>query len=141
MSDEIRKVSCIVCPMGCAGTVALQDGAVVSTAGFTCERGKAYAKEEVAAPKRTLTTTVRVKGGVLPLVPVISTRPLPKEQLLRAARCLAQAQAAAPIAEGQVIVSDLLNLGVDIVATRAIAVAAEIERKGGIINQGRDNNM
>ena len=125
MTSEKRTVSCIVCPMGCVGEVEMRDGAVVGVTGFNCERGKNYAREEVIAPKRMLTTTVRVIGGQLALVPVVSTRSLPKEQLLRAARCLAETSVKAPVAEGQIIVANLLDLGVDIVATRAIAVAAK----------------
>ena len=125
MKQESRKISCIVCPLGCVGTVALQDGAVVSATGFTCKRGEAYARDEVTAPKRVLTSTVRVVGGVLPLAPVVSSRPLPKAKLLAAARCLATVQVDAPVQEGQVIVADLLGLGVDIVATRPIAVASQ----------------
>lgn len=103
----------------------MRDGAVVNVTGFNCERGRNYAREEVIAPKRMLTTTVRVEGGQLALAPVASSQPLPKEQLLRAARCLAETSVKAPVAEGQIIVANLLNLGVDIVATRAVAAAAE----------------
>ena len=125
MTNEKRTVSCIVCPMGCVGEVEMRDGAVVNVTGFNCERGSNYAREEVIAPKRMLTTTVRVEGGQLALVPVVSSQALPKEQLLRAARCLAEASVKAPVAEGQIIVANLLNLGVDIVATRAVAAATE----------------
>ncbi len=123
MKNEVRKISCIVCPMGCVGTVEVRGGIAVRAAGFTCKRGEAYAVDEVTAPRRVLTSTVRVVGGVLPLAPVVSSRPLPKEQLLPAARCLATMQVAAPVQEGQVVVANLLGLGVDMVATRAIAVA------------------
>ena len=123
MNRETRSVSCIVCPMGCVGEVELEDGKVVNVTGFTCERGKKYGREEVTAPKRMLTTTVRVTGGQLALVPVVSSQPLPKSDLLRAARCLAEANVPAPVEEGQVIVADLLGLGVDIIATRSIAAA------------------
>lgn len=59
------------------------------------------------------------------MVPVVSLQPLPKSDLLRAARCLAEASVSAPVEEGQVIVADLLGLGVDIIATRSIAAAKE----------------
>ena len=39
----IREMICIVCPMGCPLTVDIEDGVVVSVAGNTCPRGKAYA--------------------------------------------------------------------------------------------------
>ena len=60
---EKRELTCIGCPMGCALTVELDGGAVVSVRGNTCPRGDAYARKEVTAPTRIVTTTVRVTGG------------------------------------------------------------------------------
>lgn len=47
---EKRELICIGCPMGCALTVELDGGAVVSVRGNTCPRGDAYARKEVTAP-------------------------------------------------------------------------------------------
>ena len=65
---EKRELICIGCPMGCALTVELDGGAVVSVRGNTCPRGDAYARKEVTAPTRIVTTTVRVTGGALAAV-------------------------------------------------------------------------
>lgn len=115
-----QRISCIVCPMSCEGTVHFENGQIKEVTGFSCQRGMNYAREEVTAPKRTLTTTVRVIGGVLPLLPVISKTALPKEKVLSSAHCLSTVTVQAPIAEGDIIYHNILNLGVDIVATRAI---------------------
>ncbi|MBP2654463.1 MAG: hypothetical protein H6Q73_2032 [Firmicutes bacterium] len=116
--EEERRVSCIVCPLSCVGDVTIADGKVKTVAEFGCPRGEAYAREEVIAPKRMLTTTVRVSGGQLPLLPVISRQLLPKDKIISCARCLANVTVSAPIKEGDVILSDILKLGVDIVASR-----------------------
>ena len=63
---EKRELICIGCPMGCPLTVTLDGGAVVTVQGNTCPRGDAYARREVTAPTRIVTTTVRVTGGILP---------------------------------------------------------------------------
>ena len=63
---EKRELICIGCPMGCPLTVTLDGGAVVTVQGNTCPRGDAYARREVTAPTRIVTTTVRVTGGTLP---------------------------------------------------------------------------
>ena len=60
---EKRELICIGCPMGCPLTVTLDGGAVVTVQGNTCSRGDAYARREVTAPTRIVTTTVRVTGG------------------------------------------------------------------------------
>ena len=82
MAVETRIMNCIMCPLGCEMTVTIEDGAVTSVTGNTCPRGPKYAHDEVVAPKRMLTSTVQVKGGLLPLLPVVSKTTLPKERIL-----------------------------------------------------------
>ena len=57
---EKRELTCIGCPMGCPLTVELENGAVTAVYGNTCPRGDAYARKEVTAPTRIVTTTVQV---------------------------------------------------------------------------------
>jgi CxxC motif-containing protein len=121
MSMSEQRLSCIVCPMSCEGKVILESGQIKEIVGFTCQRGINYARTEVTAPQRMLTTTVRITGGTLPLLPVISKTALPKDKIISCARCLSTVTVAAPVQEGEVIYPNVLNLGVDMVATRAIA--------------------
>ena len=118
MSETKRALNCIVCPMSCSGTVTMEDGKITNLEGFTCPRGKAYAQEELTAPKRMLTTTVRVEGGALALLPVMSKASLPKGKIMDCAACLRSVKLQAPVTEGQVVMADILGLGVDVVATR-----------------------
>ena len=80
-------------------TVTIEDGAVTSVTGNTCPRGPKYAHDEVVAPKRMLTSTVQVKGGLLPLLPVVSKTTLPKERILDCAAALRQIAVKAPVTE------------------------------------------
>lgn len=121
MGNVKRRLSCIVCPMSCTIDVDMVDGQVASVSGFTCPRGEAYAREEVTAPKRMLTTTVKIKGGALPLLPVISRTALPKEKIIDCARALSCVEVTAPVHEGDTVMADILGLGVDIVAARDLA--------------------
>ena len=125
MAVETRIMNCIMCPLGCEMTVTIEDGAVTGVTGNTCPRGPKYAHDEVVAPKRMLTSTVRVNGGLLPLVPVVSKTTLPKERILDCAAVLRQVIVKAPVSEGQVIVENILGLGVDIVASRSMEVHQE----------------
>lgn len=120
MAVETRMMNCIMCPLGCEMTVTIEDGAVTGVTGNTCPRGPKYAHDEVTAPKRMLTSTVRVQGGELPLLPVVSQETLPKGKILECAKFLRTVTVEAPIAEGQIIVPNILELGVDIIASRAI---------------------
>lgn len=119
---ETRIMNCINCPMGCELTVTVdENGKFVSVTGNTCPRGAQYAKDEVTAPKRMLTSTVRIKNGFLPLLPVVSAKPLPKEKIIACAEALRSVEAAAPVKAGDVVVGNILGLGVDIVASREMA--------------------
>ena len=61
---ETKVMNCIMCPLGCEMTVTLDDqGRFLSVTGNTCPRGAKYAENEITAPKRMLTTTVRIHGG------------------------------------------------------------------------------
>lgn len=120
MAIETREMNCIMCPLGCEMTVIVEDGKVTGVTGNTCPRGVKYANDEVTAPKRMLTTTVKISGALLPLLPVVSKSALPKEQVLACANFLRSISVTAPIKEGEIIVSDIMGSGVDIIAGRAM---------------------
>lgn len=107
--------------MGCELTVTLEGGKFVSVTGNTCPRGAKYAEDEVTAPKRMLTSTVRIKGGFLPLLPVVSKTVMPKGKVLEAAQALRSVEVQAPVKAGDVVVANILNTGVDIIASRNMA--------------------
>jgi len=120
-----REFICITCPMGCSLRATVEGGELVDVQGQACRRGIDFVREELTAPKRTLTTTVRVVGGTLPLAPVRSREPLPKGILLDVAARLRGVELAAPVAAHQVVMADALGSGVDIITTRAIPRAKE----------------
>jgi CxxC motif-containing protein len=118
---EERDLICVACPVGCQIRASVEEGRLVEALGPACKRGVAFAEEEIRAPRRMLTTTVQVVEGELPLVPVRSSAPLPKDKLLAIAANLRRLKVPAPVALYQVIASDALGTGVDMVASRAIA--------------------
>ncbi len=123
MAIEQKVLNCIMCPMGCEITATIEDGAVTQVTGNTCPRGAKYAKDELTAPMRMLTSTVRVTGGKLRLLPVVSKNVLPKGRILDCAEALRGVTVTAPVAAGDVVCPDILGLGVDIVASRSMEQA------------------
>lgn len=119
--SEIRSLICIGCPMGCPLTVEMEEGEVRSVSGNTCRRGDVYARREVTAPTRVLTTTMPVQGGTRPTVPVRTAGEVPKALLLDCVRAIRAIHVQAPVAAGQVICPDLLGTGVALIATRDVA--------------------
>ena len=122
MDTNQVNLSCIVCPRGCQLTVTMKGKEVENVEGFGCIRGKAYAQEEMVAPKRMITLAIPVKNGQLPVLPVVSKEGLPKEKIMECAEFLRNFSVTAPITEGQVVVRNILDLGVDIIAARDIQI-------------------
>ena len=137
MAVETRVMNCIMCPMGCEMTVTIENGAVTNVTGNTCPRGAKYANDEVTAPKRMLTSTVAVEGGMLPLLPVVSANVLPKERIMDCARFLRTVKVTAPIKTGDVVVKDILGLGVDIIASRDMYSAEDSSVTYNIVKSER----
>jgi CxxC motif-containing protein len=115
--SETKVITCIGCPSGCEITVT-KIGDNFTVEGNECNRGEDYAIEEFTAPKRILTTTLQVKNGILPLIPVRSDSPLPKDKLFDCMDHLCKVQIPAPIKMGDILVKDILNLGSNIIASR-----------------------
>ena len=104
--------------MGCQISVELNDGGeILSVTGNTCKRGDAYARTECTHPERSLTTTVKVSGGVHPVVPVKSAKAVPKDKVKDCVKEIAKLEIKAPVKIGDVVCANILGTGVDIVAT------------------------
>lgn len=113
-----RVLTCILCPRGCRVRVGLgAGGSVLAVTGNACPRGDSYARAEVSAPVRTVTTTVPVEGGSQRRVAVKTAREVPRDAVLDVVRALAGSRAVAPVEIGDVIARDVAGTGVDVVAT------------------------
>ncbi len=116
----VRKLryTCIVCPQGCEIEVVVSGNEIKEIKGFKCIRGKQYVTEEVLAPKRTLITVLPCKNGDYPTVSVKTSKPIPKEKIFEVLEYLSKIVLEAPIDIGDIVVKNILDSGVDIVATR-----------------------
>lgn len=114
MSERI--LTCIVCPKGCTLKIELDgEGRVASVSGNTCKRGVTYAEDECTHPRRTVTSTVRCASGAVVAVKTSST--VPKERVFDVMREINSVRAPEKISVGDVIIADVLGLGVDVIAT------------------------
>jgi CxxC motif-containing protein len=109
-----KTFTCIICPKGCEIETETGGEAPVIT-GYSCVRGKRYAEAEVTNPVRTLTTTVRLRSGLM--LPVRTAAPVPKSMLFR---CMEAVKAIelpeGPVKAGDVVAEDLCGTGVKLVA-------------------------
>ena len=114
-----KQIICITCPQGCLVTVRGDDrtGEIDSVEGNSCPRGRAYAENEFCHPLRILTSSVKVEGGDVPLIPVRTRTAIPKELLFRGMEEIRKLTVKGAVACGDVIVSDFLGTGVDLIAS------------------------
>lgn len=110
---------CINCPKGCHLSIENIDGKFVVT-GNSCPRGEKYAIEEMSNPVRTLTTTLKINSIKYERLPVISSKPLPKDKIMDAMKALKGIEVNAPIKLGDAVVKNILDLDVDILASKSI---------------------
>ena len=118
---ERKELICIGCPLGCNLTVEMDGGQVVSVNGNTCKRGDDYARKELTDPRRIVTSTVPVAGGNLPVVSVKTASDIPKGKIRECLCALKGVTLTAPVQIGDVIVENMADTGVDVIATKSIS--------------------
>ncbi len=112
---------CINCPLSCSLELTEENGEVLEVTGNDCKVGARYAEEEFRDPRRVVTTTVPVREGILPLLPVRTEKTIPKRLVADAVRMLAGVVVEAPVHGGQVVYRDIMDTGVDVIASRDLA--------------------
>ena len=117
LPEGSKDIRCIICPTGCLVHVENVNGELIIE-GHSCKRGEEYAREEFVAPKRILTTTMQVENGFLPLVPVRSEMPLPKDRLEEILQEIGKVKIKAPIKMGDILIKNILGLNINIIASR-----------------------
>ncbi len=116
-----QTITCINCPVGCRMTVSLSDtGEFLSVTGNTCPRGAKYAQQECTLPERMITAVIPVAGSETPLS-VKTASPVPKKLISSVIDELARVQVSLPVTIGQIVLPDVLNTGVDIIASRSLS--------------------
>ena len=122
---ETLQFNCTTCPSECLLTVEVErdaDGAVVearSVTGNSCPRGNTFAHQELTCPMRVLTTTVAVSGDEA-LLPVRTAEAIPLALHAQAMDLIRGLVIEAPIRMGDVVLEDLLNTGIDLIASMDI---------------------
>jgi len=120
MATEKKHFVCVVCPIGCEIDVVHDGSKIISTEGNKCEKSEEFVSQELVEPMRILTTTVRIEGSKWLVMPVRTDKPVPKRLFPRIMRQLRRIKLQAPVNMLDIVVSDVLRTGTDIVATRTM---------------------
>ncbi len=114
---EKRELVCIGCPKGCVIIVEMQEKEILSLTGYTCKKGREYARKEVTHPMRSVTSTVCVRGGRDPLVSVKTDGEIPKEKIFACMEEIRKLVVKAPVQKGDVLIFNIAGTGVPLKAT------------------------
>ena len=116
-----QKLTCIGCPLGCSISVSLSDnGEVSEITGNTCKKGEEYARKEVTNPSRVVTSIVKINNGDVNMVSVKTAEDIPKGKIFDCVKALKGIEVSAPVHIGDVILKNVADTGVDIVATKNV---------------------
>ena len=110
------KMICIVCPRSCH--LEIDENNQVT--GHHCKRGIVYAMNEITSPVRSIASTVKIVAKEAKRLPVKTASPIPKDKIFLVMEEINKVVVKAPVALGEVIIRNVLGLGVNIVATRTI---------------------
>ncbi len=119
---EKKEFVCIGCPLGCNVTVEAEGREIKSITGNTCPRGADYVTKELTDPRRIVTSLVRVRGGELPVVSVKTASDIPRDRIGDCIKALKEIELQAPVRMGDVVVENVCGSGVNVIATKPVAV-------------------
>lgn len=123
---ETLQFNCTTCPSECLLTVEVKRGAdgavaeVYSVAGNSCPRGDKFAHQELTCPMRVLTSTVAVSGSDEALLPVRTAEAIPLALHAQAMDLIRSLVVDAPVRMGDVILPNLLDTDINLVASMDI---------------------
>ena len=109
--------------MGCRLTIVSAGGDEVSVSGNRCPSGEVYAREELLAPRRTVTAVVRTDSAAFPYAPVRTDSPLPRGLADGLLQLLYSRIVALPVRMGATLIADVDGTGVKVIFTRSLPPA------------------
>lgn len=119
----MKEMTCITCPNGCLLQVDETEGGIRVT-GNACPRGETFAIAELTHPMRTICSTARTTYPETPVVPVRVSGEIPKERIFDVMKEINNIVVDRRVKRGDVLIADVLGLGVDVIVTSDILISA-----------------
>jgi len=118
------EIICLTCPLACRMRVFLDaDGGIKKVTHYKCKRGKEFAAKEIKNPERVLTGTLKTNNIDKPLISFRTNNLIPKRYIKKCMRILAGVEINRPVKSCDVIISNILDSGVDIIATMDYSIS------------------
>lgn len=121
MAVEKTHFVCVICPIGCEIDVIHEGDRIISMEGNKCKKSEEFVSQELIEPMRILTTTVRIQGARLPVIPVRTDKPVPKRLFPRIMSKLRRIELQAPVNMRDVVVVNVAGTGANAIATRTMS--------------------
>jgi CxxC motif-containing protein len=115
-----KELICIGCPMGCSLEIELEGDIVKKVSGNTCKIGENYAIKECTNPMRIVTSSIVVINGDTDMLSVKTEKDIPKNKIWDCIRELKDIKVNSPVNIGDIIVENIAETGVNVVATRKV---------------------
>lgn len=112
-----KDIVCILCPRGCKLIV---DDETYEVMGQGCRRGLQFGAQEIINPMRMLTTTAKISNALHKQIPVRSTGPIAFDKIFECTKEIKKLNVQAPVKVGQVLIKNILNTGIDVIASRSL---------------------
>lgn len=113
-------IKCKVCPIGCELIITKNHSSPYgyTIEGNSCNRGMEFGIKQMTEPSRILTGRVMLKNGNMKRLPVKTTGVVPKDKVDEIMFIFNNTEVSAPIKRGDIIIKNILGLGVDVIAAR-----------------------
>jgi CxxC motif-containing protein len=121
----MKKLTCIVCPKGCDLEIDMKNDEYIVT-GNMCNRGKLYAINEMTNPMRSITTTIKTKFKTAPRLPVRTDKEIEVKTIFPIMQALDKVELDHLVHTGEVVVENVLDTGVNIIATSDLYELLEV---------------
>lgn len=115
--DPEKTLICIKCPAGCLITVDRTSEGELLITGNSCPKGEEYARNEMTAPMRTVTSFIRVTGGEDQVVAVKTRGEIPKDKIRECVEEIRKTTVKAPVRVGEVLIDNVAGTGTAVIAT------------------------
>lgn len=123
---SVRELICVVCPNGCQLSVEIGDGpdpVVSSVSGHTCPRGETWARQEIETPMRTISSSVLVRGGTMPMASVRTDSPIPLGKIFQVMDEVRSTTVEAPVRIGDIVLDGPAGTDCRVIVTRHVPKA------------------
>lgn len=118
---NIINKKCRVCPIGCElKIIKNEQQSSYSVEGNKCNRGKEYGINEVSQPSRMLTSRVLLKNGPMSRLPVKTNGIVPESLVDKCMEIIRTTEVSAPVEKDQIIIKNIFDTGIDVVAARKV---------------------